>query len=191
MEAPFKIPLFCAASIAWYREVAKYPHIVLQDFERFPKYPWFNRLEIASDHGKEVISLPLDKDSRKGPYSQVKLSYATNWHHQLLNALKTSYRRSPFYEYFDLQIEQIVKSKHEYLFEFNLALLEWSLKALKLPVTFEIESYKEFEEPVLGQESMPYYQVFATSVGFVPNLSVFDLIFHEGVDAGIHLIKNK
>jgi hypothetical protein len=189
MEMSLKTPLLCAASIAWYRQIANQSHIVLQDYERFPKYSWFNRLEITSDHGKEVISLPLDKDSRKGAYSQVKLSYATNWHHQLLNALKTSYRRSPFYEYYDFQIEQIVKSKYEYLFEFNLALFEWSLKALKLPVTFEIETINEFTEPKFDEEQKSYYQVFANAVGFMPNLSIFDLIFHEGVDAGIHLIE--
>jgi hypothetical protein len=189
METTLKTPLLCAASIAWYRQIANQSHIVLQDYERFPKYPWFNRIVITSDHGKEVISLPLDKDSRKGPYSQVKLSYATNWHHQLLNALKTSYRRSPFYEYYDIQIEQIVKSKHEYLFEFNLALLEWSLNALKLPLKFEVKSCQDFIEPIFKEEKVPYYQVFANNVGFVPNLSIFDLIFHEGIDAGMHLVK--
>ena len=33
----------------------------------------------------------------------------------------------------------------------------------------------------------PYFQVFARKYGFVPNLSIMDLVFNEGPDAILYL----
>ena len=46
-------------------------------------------------------------------------------------------------------------------------------------------------DPILRDLGLdrPYYQVFAPKYGFIPNLSILDLLFNEGPDSISYLIK--
>ena len=63
------------------------------------------------------------------------------------------------------------------------------------PVSEPVEGdYREILHPKrpdtvlkdLGLEK-PYYQVFAQKYGFIPNLSIMDLLFNEGPDSILYL----
>ena len=42
----------------------------------------------------------------------------------------------------------------------------------------------------VGFETAPYYQVFAGKHGFLPNLSIIDLLFNLGNEARLYLMKH-
>ena len=100
-------------------------------------------------------------------------------------------------------------SRPERLLDWDLSLTRWCLERLHLPVELHLtpefvrpgdsrygEDLRETIHPKrpdsilqdLGLDRS-YYQVFAPKSGFIPNLSILDLLFNEGPDSISYLIK--
>ena len=100
-------------------------------------------------------------------------------------------------------------SRPERLLDWDLSLTRWCLERLHLPVKLHLtpefvrpgdsrygEDLRETIHPKrpdsilqdLGLDRS-YYQVFAPKSGFIPNLSILDLLFNEGPDSISYLIK--
>jgi hypothetical protein len=180
-----QMPLYCAGPIQTFLPFLEYEKIVLIDEQQFPQHAAYrNRIEFVGVSGKQILSIPLQASSRKANYRLVELSYQERWQNQLLNALRTSYGKSPFYEYYDYRFVEVIKMEHQYLWDFNFELLNLILKCLKIDIPIEIEQREILRDQTLEEpKADPYYQVFAQEIGFVGGLSILDLLFNEGVDA--------
>jgi len=91
-------------------------------------------------------------------------------------------------------------TKYQYLLDFNFKCLEVIYDCLQLP--FEYNTTKSFNKDLIDkidyrflvesrketeQHFKPYVQVFDDKHGFLPNLSILDLIFNEGPNAFMYL----
>lgn len=175
------MPLFLAPGFDWFRKVIHSTKIHVCSHCKFDEDPRYNRLLFAGPHGKQQFSIPLIGETKKGKLSDVMISYSENWHNQLINALRTAYGKSPFYEYYDYKLEPIIKSKEPYLAQFNLAVIRFLIDSFKIKASL-IETDSEPIELIHEQETENYYQVFADRNGFFPNLSALDYLFNEGWD---------
>ena len=103
---------------------------------------------------------------------------------------------SPFFEYYQDDFRPFYENKWTFLWDYNLELLTLILKLLNenpkiIPTEtyqnnlFDFNDLREIihpkKEPVLV--SKPYYQVFETKYGFLPDLSIIDLLFNMGNEA--------
>jgi hypothetical protein len=182
LESPI-LPLYLAAPLSWYLQILKHDEIVLLNDVKFPKQTLRQKFSFASIEGPRVFSIPLVKNTRDLDYRSVEISYQEHWQNQLVHALRTSYGKSPFFEYYNYRFEKIFMEKHQYLWDLNIQLLEETLRCLKLDIKLSVyDSDKYLPDPPLIQPDKPYYQVFADKTGFIPNLSILDLIFHEGIN---------
>lgn len=183
------LPLYCAGPIQSFVPFLDQKEIVLLDEVQFPKHADFrNRIEFAGVSGKQSFSIPLQASSRKANYRMVELSYQEHWQNQLLNALRTSYGKSPFYEYYDYRFIEVIRKEYQYLWDFNFELLNLVLKCLKIELPLQIEQGElAKDEKPNDSITIPYYQVFAQENGFLGGLSILDLLFNEGVDAAAYL----
>lgn len=175
-----ELPLFCLPTLDWFRQLEENAVIRIVNYKQFPDDARFKRIEFAGQQGKQQFTIPLVSESRKGDYKSVMISYQTNWHHQLINALQTAYGKSPFYEYYDYRLEAILKKAPVKLYDLNLELLHFMLKALKLEVTIEEVEGEQYLEPELNIGNLLYYQVFQDRNGFISGLSAIDYLFNEG-----------
>lgn len=183
------LPLYCAGPIYSFVPFIEQKEIVLLDELHFPSHAGYrNRFEFVGVSGKQIFSIPLQASSRKANYRLVELSYQEHWQNKLLNALRTSYGKSPFYEYYDYRFVAVISKEYQYLWDFNMALLNLVLQCLKIDIPLAIEKGELTEEKkFIGSIADPYYQVFAQDIGFVGGLSILDLLFNEGVDAYAYL----
>ncbi len=183
------LPLYCAGPIHSFVPFIEQKEIILLDEVKFPSHAGFrNKIEFVGVSGKLTFSIPLQASSRKANYRMVELSYQEHWQNQLLNALRTSYGKSPFYEYYDYRFIEVIRREYQYLWDFNFELLNLILKCLKIDLPIHIEQGELIKDEMLSDvQSIPYYQVFAQENGFVGGLSILDLLFNEGVDATLHL----
>ena len=110
--------------------------------------------------------------------------------------METSYRRSPYFEYYEEELRPVYENfKPEFLVEWNIKLFEVVNKIIeaniKLSFTTEyhkqyddINDYRELAAPqVLAAKpvkQIKYQQVFEERHGFIPDLSIIDLLFCEG-----------
>lgn len=183
------LPLYSSGPIHSFVPFIEQKEIILLDELKFPSHAGFrNKIEFVGVSGKQTFSIPLQASSRKANYRMVELSYQEHWQNQLLNALRTSYGKSPFYEYYDYRFIEVIRREYQYLWDFNFELLNLILKCLKIELPIQIEQGELIKDEMLSNvQSIPYYQVFAQENGFVGGLSILDLLFNEGVDATLHL----
>ena len=101
--------------------------------------------------------------------------------------LPTECRRfsmSPFFDYYADDIKQFFSEKWELLADYNLAVTK---KMIELLGGDDILRQKTFQKPSDKTEIKPYYQTFQKRHGFIPNLSILDLLFNEGPDSILFL----
>ena len=137
------------------------------------------------------------------------MDYSTPWLVRTQRAIESAYKSAPFFDHYRDSLFALMDSKPERLMDWDLMLTRWCLERLHLPVEIRLtESYVSQGSDYYGEDlretihpkrpnrilqdlglDRPYYQVFAPQSGFIPGLSILDLLFHEGPDAISYLIK--
>ncbi len=174
-------------NIAWLQNFTRHESVIIEHEENFVKSTYRNRCEIAGANGKQMLTIPLQggRDHHR-LYKEVRIANTGNWQRKHWQAIRSAYGSAPFFEFYADKFEPLFEKEFEFLFEFNLALLEATLKALKEKKRFKLTTEYEKEPDVIDlrsvydQTSAKYYQVFEGRNGFIPNLCALDLIFSEG-----------
>ena len=182
--------------ISWWAAILGAETLYLDAHEHFEKMSYRNRYYISGSNGRIQLSVPLvhGRDQR-APMRDVQISNEQIWQVQHWRTLVSVYRRSPYFDYYEDSLRDIFESGFNHLTHFNLTTIDWVKQQLKLPLEIDTtEAYiKDYGEAVkdlrglkpaaekkLIQEQPNYYQVFADRTGFLPNLSILDLLFSEG-----------
>jgi hypothetical protein len=192
------LPTAYLGPVQYYNKLNTYPSSIIDHHEHFVKQTYRSRCEIYSPNGLLTLSVPLDKGKKRRAVKDVKISYDYNWQTLHWRSLESCYRRSPFFEYYEDDFRPFYElKKYDFLIDLNEALQQKVLELLKLrpEYTFSSEYKSEYDEaddyrtiisPKESPEKDPgfepkiYSQVFESRHGFIPNLSIVDLLFNEG-----------
>lgn len=165
----------------------------------FKRSGFRNRMVLAGSSGPIVVSIPvIGGRSVHLPYNQVMIDYSSNWQRDHFRTLCTVYGRSPFFFHYREELEVLFQESPSTLFSWNLRCLQWVLTKAKIAglVSFRSEAPflnqhaemldltdfyqpKTFNLPEKGP-FLRYPQVFEDRAGFMPNLSIVDLLFNQG-----------
>ena len=150
--------------------------------DHFTKQTLRNRCWIDSPSGPLALSIPIVKTEGKTMMRDVRISDHGNWRHQHWIALESSYRQSPFFEYYADEFAPFFFFLLDFLADFNeeLMMLVASLLDICKPVTRTTSYEGDAFAQLPAFEVRPYYQMFASKHGFLPNLSIVDLLFNQG-----------
>lgn len=193
------------APVSYYVLLARAGKVVIEQHENYQKQSYRNRCLIAAANGPMVLSIPVKKTlPGKNSIRDIQLSGHGNWQHMHWNSLVSAYASSPYFAFYRDDIRPFYKKKYKYLFDFNEALreeicallnleprLEYSKSYTTGPET-EMLDYRELIHPKKQRlEELlpgPYVQVFDRKFGFLPDLSVLDLLFNTGPEACLFLM---
>lgn len=187
-------------SLEYFCALYDYDNIVLEKHEHYVKQSYRNRCFINTTQGVEMLSVPLTGKHGKVPFGEVRIDYSTRWREIFWRTVESAYRNSPYYEHYSGDLHKIVYSGTNFVFDLNLEILSFCLESLKW--TKALRATREYEkvvnEPFYDMRSLittrntyivrsfyrstPYYQVFGS--GFEENLSILDLLFCTGPEAG-------
>lgn len=182
-------------NLQYLKSVLQADTIVLEAHEHFVRQSYRNRAEVLTSNGKLTLTIPLLKQTEKEIISNKRISYAENWQHQHWRTIVSSYKSSPYFEFFEDDLKPFYEKKYDFLLEYNTELLKAILHILRIKKNIDISSqyealptqYKDLRSlsnvnPVADNPTQPYYQVFADKQGFIPNLSCLDALFNIGLE---------
>ena len=127
-----------------------------------------------------------------------------NWRHLHWQALQTAYGDSPFFEYYEDDLRPFFTERRwERLTDFNADICRTMCRLLDIhpdikPTTEYSKNgdFIDFRDTINPKHPLPdadfqprrYWQVFEQRHGFLPNLSILDLLFNMGPEAIFYLI---
>ena len=195
MESVLTHPLYLAP-VPLYVQLYAAETLVVDDVSPFVKQTYRSRAAIAAESGAQQLTIPVVHDGGRVAMRDVRISEHGNWRHQHWNALVSAYRKSPFFEYYADDFAHFYEEKDGFLMDFNLRLhgVVSELLGLEKEVSFlsnvgmdavQALDVRNIAEPkvlaaIHGAGELTYYQVFAQRNGFIPSLSIVDLLFNTG-----------
>ncbi len=181
------------------REIVSHNEIGFALDDKYKKMSFRNRCLVTGANGIISLSIPIKGGREVNQLIRdVKINNSQDWQTQHWRTLRSIYARSPWFEYYAPQLEMFYVKHYEVLYQWNLDLLNWVIKVLKLDIKIKqieleniMDSDKNMTDKVLPknysqqfEKFVPkYQQVFQEKTGFIQNMSILDLIFCEGANA--------
>ena len=193
-------------SISYIKMLFHFSNIQIEQYESYQKMSFRNRCMVAGSNGVVHLSVPLEKGrGQKLLMKDVRISHSANWRVQHWRTIESCYSRSPFFEFYRDAVWGLLEKEETFLLDLNLKILDWLRTVLKFSGQVSLtEAYhkeypagtvdlrntffpKNYAEQPMG---FHYTQVFEERIGFVPNLSILDLLFCCG-PATVSLLQNE
>lgn len=195
MHSSAIFPLFYLAPVSYFTALKSHDYkFLLEQKEHFPKQTYRNRTTISSPNGTLDLIIPVVKGAKLHTATKdVRISYDSKWQRLHWLSIQTCYRSSAYFEYYEDGLVPFYEKKYDFLFDYNLELLNWLFKQLKInPELALTETYEkdiadgldyrnQFGKKTIHEtETKSYFQVFSDRNEFIPNLSIVDLLFNQG-----------
>ena len=194
--------------IQWYQKLCCYDTVYIEQHDSFVKQTYRNRCVIASANGPLPLTVPIERAA-----DDIRISDHGNWRHVHRQAVISAYGESPFFEFYADDILPLFEQRWELLYDFNLAITRTMCRLLDIepdirltptyaptgrgvppyvPQPAVVSDYRESIRPRHPQADAcftprPYYQVYSQRHGFLPNLSILDLLFNMGNESLLYL----
>jgi hypothetical protein len=183
--------------------------IWIEACEHYRKQTYRNRFKYYAADGVQSLSFPVERgeSAQKQLITEVEVDWSTPWLVRTERAISAAYESSAYFDYYKDGLFGLLEERPAKLFDLNLSILRFFLD--KTGIRADIRLTEEFTPAgpgIYGEDlreaihpkrsntiledlalKKPYFQVFARKHGFVPNLSIMDLVFNEGPDAILYL----
>jgi hypothetical protein len=176
-------------------------NIKIDLYEPWRKMSFRNRCVVAGANGPINLSIPvLEGREQKKPMKEVMIDNRKLWQAQHWKTITSCYNRSPWFDYFGHELEELYRQPVELLSDWNFTCFEWVTRKLGMQLSVEYiqNGQSDFSDPDFVDwrnhllpksihsnfpEPVRYHQVFEERIGFIPHLSILDLLFCEGKNA--------
>ncbi len=184
--------------VSWFAHFLQASDVFMEACETYPKQTYRNRCHLYASSGVQALSIPVVKPFGNSTRThQVLLDDSQHWLQQHWRSIKTFYSKTPYYIHYSGYLEPLfVSPKHKTLLEFNDELIRLILKLLKCQKTYTYTGHFEHTpencsdlrqtiHPKKGSSLLfpRYIQTFEPKYGFIPNLSILDLLFNQGPES--------
>ncbi len=180
-------------SIAYFRELVKYPSIQLEAHEHFIKQTYRSRCEILGANGILSLSIPVKRPGgSRTPLTEIRLPPDENWRVRHWRAIKSAYQSAPYFDYYGTEVQELLLNGDDRLFSYNRTILNRMLQWLDLEVSvdhtseFVLPQPNDYRDGLVGKSGnfppipAPYIQVFPGEKNYHERLSMLDAIFCIG-----------
>ncbi len=184
-------------SIRYMAWMAAQNEVAFVKTNNYQKQTYRNRAEIYGPNGKLKLTIPIlhKKNQKHQLDSEVEIFQESSWQKNHWKSLESSYRSSPFFEFYEDDLYPFFHQRQRRLMDLNISLIKkiFSLIDIEIVIKNTKEIY-EFRELLDAKKNSVYKtpiynQVFNSKHGYINNLSILDLIFNLGPDSNFYLKK--
>ena len=188
--------------VGYMAEVMRSDEIVVEAFETYTKQTCRNHCVIFGPNGPQTLSIPVIKVNGNHTLTRdILISDHQPWQNIHWRSIKTAYNNSPFFLYYQDNFAHFYEKKFRFLLDLNLEIFQTLLEVLKTKCILNLtESFekspgniKDLRQEYVAkspgsQVTYPHYtQAFGSRHGFIPGLSILDVIFNLGPEAKFYL----
>lgn len=196
--------------IQWYQKLYRYDRVIIEQYDSYQKQTYRNRCVIATANGVQALTVPVEHADDKILTKDLRISDHNQWRRVHWNALQSAYSESPFFDYYADDLRLFFERKYEFLIDFNEAIRQKVCELIDIHpnVSYSTEftsdtnpqtstsihqpsEVSDFRVVINAKHPLPdadftprsYWQVFQHKHGFLPNLSILDLLFNMGTES--------
>ncbi len=191
--------------VQWYQKLFRHNQVTIEACDHFVKQTYRNRCVIATANGTQALTVPIEHADGAALMRDIRLSDHGNWRHLHWNALVSAYGESPFFEYYADDIRPFFEKRWTFLWDYNMEITRKICELLDIESQItcsdhyekadEVADVDDFREVIRPKKPLPdsdftpreYYQVYGQRTGFLPNMSVLDLLFNMGNESVFYL----
>lgn len=180
--------------VSYYHILNRSDHCFIEQYEYYEKQSYRNRCRIATANGVMDLSIPVEKQKARELIRDVRISDHTDWQTMHWRSIEAAYNSSPFFEYYSDDLHPFFEKKWVFLWDFNMQLhnvlagllnIENKAEFTDRYIESELETIVDLRNRIHPKknnllQALPYYQVFEQKTGFIPGLSIIDLLFNMG-----------
>lgn len=199
-------PALCG-SIGYYALLASHKNVVIDRYCRYDKRrKLMHRYDIADVNGRLTLTVPITKPRIGASWNDAGVSAHGGWWNIHKVALWSAYGRTPFFEYYIDEFMPYLQPRNgiqpESLMNLNTGIdaIIRRIAGIESNVRHELsaeekEQIKRSDKSIIDLRNstfelntpIEYYQVRAQQQGFIPNLTILDLIFNIGPETPLVL----
>lgn len=181
--------------------ILKASEFFIELYETYPKQTFRNHACIYGPNGKQILSIPVTKPGGNHTLTKdVLIANSQSWQRIHWRAIETAYSNSPYFLYYQDYFRPFYEKPFELLADFNAEILLTVFRLLQFDADCRFTgSYEKHPSSLADHRNdltskhasalCPVYtQTFSERHGFIPNLSVLDLIFNLGPEAKEYLL---
>ncbi len=189
-------------SVAYYAAMAAYGYVAIDTGIRYDKrFKSIHRYRVADTRGELSLTVPVGHPLPDGPrlWSRTLISDHGNWPHVHLTALESAYGRTPYFEFYVDRLRPLLQYRQISVVDFCLQADAEIRRILDLPCEIVDINDVDPSSPHIADLRLPgaleryacgpYRQVRQAEFGFIPGLSILDLIFNLGPEAALEIRK--
>lgn len=189
--------------IQWYQKLYRHNRIIIEQYDSYQKQTYRNRCVIATANGTQALTVPVEHTDDKILTKDLRISDHNQWRRVHWNALQSAYSESPFFEYYADDIRPFFERKYDFLVDFNETIRQKVCELIDIhpnvsyttefisDITPQTSDIADFRDVINAKHPLPdadftprsYWQVFQHKHGFLPNLSILDLLFNMGPES--------
>lgn len=193
--------------IQYMSKFLQYESVWIEQHENYLKGSYRNRAYLAGPNGVLRLSIPLRKGKNEQQnIREVEIAYDEPWLSQHWSGIQSAYGNAPYFLYYADAFQPLYEQQENSLFDFNLKLLKLIIELLGIAPNYQFtHSFQATTDPHkldfrngifpkkhrqkkdLHFQPAHYRQVFEEKNGFLPNLSILDLLFCAGPQAQLIL----
>jgi hypothetical protein len=198
------IPSAFAGTPLFFALIHSEAKLIIDHYGFFYKQTFRNRANVLSPNGVVPLIVPVLGGRKYGtPLKDIKIDYKENWVQKHLRALETYYYSSPFFEVLYDDIKHLYLGGYEFLWQLNKAFTDYFIELLDLKYNNTVYNDEEISDEYTDLRKIyspkrdylklfkfdiqPYYQVYSDKFGFIKELSILDLAFNMGNEAGTYI----
>ncbi|MBO7610403.1 MAG: WbqC family protein [Muribaculaceae bacterium] len=195
-----------AGSFRYWAAALQARHVIIDSAEkRLPLRHSHHRYDICGPNGVQHLTIPVVAETHTMAtlMHDVRISEHAHWRRVHWGALYSAYGKTPYFDYVADDLQRIVMGNQHFLLDFNQQLQELITDFMALPIEFEYRNVNQNDtltandlRQVLGSkkaDNLPiidvqYYQLWQDRFGFIPHLSIIDLMMNTGREGLFNLL---